>query len=92
MNAKNFGLVMTSLVRPSVRRPYVRPYAIRNAKAPVFVLREVAWRDAFTTEMIKNTNTKPIYMYSLDMLTNVERRERERKRKQKAETIKQSST
>ena len=50
---------------------------------PVFVAREVLSRAAFTTEMLMNTNTKSIYMCSLDMLTNVERGERERTKKTK---------
>ena len=44
MNAKNFGLVMTSLFP-------VRTQS-HNANAPVFVWREVSWRDAFATEML----------------------------------------
>ena len=32
----------------------------------------------------KEQNTKSIYLFSLDILTNVERRERERKRNQKS--------
>ena len=62
MNAKNFGLVMTSLLS-------IQPYVLtqsHNANGPVFVWRAVARRDAF----------KSIYIYLLDMLTNVERRER----------------
>ena len=45
MNAKNFGLVMTSLpsVRRSAARTYVRTQS-HNANGPVFVWREVAWR------------------------------------------------
>ena len=88
MNARNFGLIMTSLL--SVRTPYVHP-SVRN---PTMLMRlclfggklhgEIVWQDAFTTEMLKNKNTKTIYTYLLDMLTNVERRERERKRKQKS--------
>ena len=78
MNVKKFGSVMTS---PMCIRPSDRPYAIPQSNAPVFVWREVAWRVAFTTEML--TNTKSIYMHSLDMLKNAERREKERKRKQK---------
>ena len=73
MNAKNFGLVMTSLVRPTVHTQS------HNTIAPVFVWREVA----------RTQNIKSIYMYSLDMLTNVEKREKENR---KAGTIKQSST
>ncbi len=49
----------------------------------MFVLREVLWRAAFTTEMLMNTNTKSIYMYLLDMLTNVERGESKRTKKTK---------
>ena len=36
-------------------RPSVRP-SVRNPST--FVWREVAWRDAFTTEMLKNTKCK----------------------------------
>ena len=56
MKAKNFGLVMTTLVHP-YDRPSDRTQS-HNANAPVFVRREVAWRGAFTTEMIKNTKYK----------------------------------
>ena len=38
-------------------RPPARTQS-HNANAPVFVWREVAWRDAFTTEMLKNTKYK----------------------------------
>ena len=58
MNAKNFGLVMTSLL--SIRPPaltYVRTQSDK-ANPPVFVWREVAWRDRFTTEMLMNTKYK----------------------------------
>ena len=50
MNAKNFGLVITSLLSAplSVRTPSVRTQSL-NANAPVFVWREVAWQDVFTT-------------------------------------------
>ena len=52
MNAKNFGLVMTSLLSaPLSARPSVRTQS-HNANAPVFVWREVAWRDGFTAEML----------------------------------------
>ena len=90
MNSKNIGLVMTSLlsIRPRART-YVRTQSYKT-NLPVFVWREVAWRDTFTTEMLMYA--KSIDMYSLDMLTNVIRRDRERKTKKKnrkAETIKQ---
>ena len=45
------GYYVTS-VRPTVRTQS------HNADAPVFVWREVAWRDAFTTEMLMNTKYK----------------------------------
>ena len=50
MNAKNFGLVMTSLLSVHTQS--------HNANAPVFAWRDVAWRDAFATEMLKNTKYK----------------------------------
>ena len=77
-----FGLVMTSL--PSVRTQCHNTYAL------VFVRREVEWRGEFkkSNRNTKEQNTKSIFMYSLDMLTNVERRERERdKANKKAVTI-----
>ena len=46
---KKFGLVMTSLVHP-YDCPPVRTQS-HNANVPVFVWREVAWRDAFTKEV-----------------------------------------
>ena len=86
MNAKNFGLVMTSL--PSVRR---RTQS-HNANAPVFVWREVAWRDAFTTQMLMNIKYKVnLYVF----VGYVDKRGKKRKREQenkKTDTIKQSST
>ena len=76
MNAKNFGLVMTSLL--------LAPLSVRtqshNANAPVFVWREVAWRDAFTTEMLKNTKYKVnLYVF----VGYVDKRGKERKREKK---------
>ena len=64
---------------PSVRRTPVRP-SVRtqshNSNAPVFVRREVAWRDAFTTEMLKNTK----YKVNLDVFVGyVDKRGKERK-------------
>ena len=83
MNAKNFGLVMTSLVHP-YDRPPVRTQS-HNANAPVFVWREVAWRDAFTTEMLKNTKYKVnLYVF----VGYVDKRGKERK-KEKKKTEKQ---
>ena len=49
MNERKFGFVMTSL---SVRTQS------HNANAPVVFWREVAWRYAFTTEVLKNTKYK----------------------------------
>lgn len=46
-----FGYDVTS-VRPTVLTQS------HSANAPVFVWREVAWREAFTTEMLKNTKYK----------------------------------
>ena len=79
MNAKNFGLFMTSLVRPYTVRPSVRTQS-HNANAPMFVSREVAWRDAFTTEMLKNTECKVnLYVF----VGYVDKRGKERKREKK---------
>ena len=77
MNAKNFGLVMTSLVRPYAVRPSVQSH---NANATVFVWREVAWRDAFTTEMLKSTKYKVnLYVF----VGYVDKRGKKRKREKK---------
>ena len=76
---------MTSLLTSA--RPSVRNLTMPNA--PVFVRREVAqrdMRDAFrkTTDYAKEHKIqKSIYLYSLDMSTNVERREREREKENK---------
>ena len=40
-----------------------------NSNALMFVWREVAWRDAFTTEMLKNTKYKVNLYVLLDILT-----------------------
>ena len=84
MNAKNFGLVMTSLlsIRPSVRNVTM---LMRLCLFGGKLHGEIVWQDAFTTEMLKNKkkNIKTIYTYSLDVLTNVERRERDFKKKTK---------
>ena len=78
MNAKNFDLVMTSLVHPYNHTP-VRTQS-HNANVPVFVWREVAWRDAFTTEMQKNTKYKVnLYVF----VGYVDKRGKERKRVKK---------
>ena len=84
MNAKNFGLVMTSLLSaPLSVRPPARPsfrMQSHNANAPVFVWREVAWRDGFTTEMLKNTKYKAnLYVF----VGYVDKRGKERKREKK---------
>ena len=76
MIAKKFDLVMTSLlsVRPSVRTQSL------NANAPVFVWWEVAWQDAFTTEMLKNTK----YKENLDVFVGyVDKRGKKRNREKK---------
>ena len=81
MNAKNFGLVMTSLLSAplSLRTLSVRTQS-HNANAPVFVWREVAWRDAFTTEMLKNTKYKVnLYVF----VGYVDKSGKERKREKK---------
>ena len=80
MNAKNFGLVMMSLLSaPLSVRPSVRTQC-HNANATVFVWREVAWRDAFTTEMLKNTKYKVnLYVF----VGYVDKRGKERKREKK---------
>ena len=86
MNAKNFALVMTSLlsVRPSSARTYVRTQS-HNTNAPVFVWREVAWRDAFTTKILTNTKNKVnLYVFSGDILqTWKEEKEREKEIKKR---------
>ena len=76
MIAKNFGLVMKSLlsVRPSVRTQSL------NASAPVLVWREVAWRDAFTTEMLKNTKYK-VNLYAF--VGYVDKRGKKKKREKR---------
>ena len=57
MNAKNFGLVMTSLlsVRLSVRNPtmLMRPCLFGGK-----LHGEIVWQDAFTTKMLKNKKHK----------------------------------
>ena len=78
MDARNFGLVMMSLL--SIRTQS------HSANAPVFVRREITQSDAFrkTTEMLMKTRYKVnINMYSLDMSINVERRERDREKENK---------
>ena len=51
-----------------------------NANAAVFVWREVAWRDAFTTEMIKNKKYKDnLYVF----VGYVDKRGKKRKREKK---------
>ena len=72
MNTKNFGLVMTSFpsARPSVRNPTM-------LMRPCFVWREVAWRDEFTTEMLKNTK------YKVNLYVFVDKRRKKRKREKK---------
>ena len=63
----------------SIRTPSVRTQS-HNADAPVFVWREVAWRDAFTTEMLKNTKYKVnLYVF----VGYVDKRGKERKREKK---------
>ena len=80
MNSKNFGLAMTSLLSaPLSARPSDRTQS-DNANAPVFVWREVARRDAFTTEMLKNTKYKVnLYVFA----GYVDKRGKERKREKK---------
>ena len=64
-----------------------------NANAPVFVWREVAWRGAFTTEMLKNTKYKVnLYVFVGYIDKGEKKRKREKKITKKVETIKQSST
>ena len=77
INEKNFALVMTSRpsARPSVRNPtmLMRPCLFCGKLHGEMRLQQKSYR---------TQNTKSIHMYLLDMMTNVERRERERKRKQ----------
>ena len=64
---------------PSVHRTPVRKQS-HNANAPVFVWREVAWRDVFTTEMLKNKKCKVnLYVF----VGYVDKRAKERKREKK---------
>ena len=60
-------------------RPPVRTQS-HNANAPVFVRREVAWRDAFTTEMLKNTKYK-VNLYFF--VGYVDKRGKKRKKEKK---------
>ena len=73
INEKNFALVMTS-------RPSARP-SVRN---PTMLMRPCLFcgKMRLQQKSYRTQNTKSIHMYLLDMMTNVERRERERKRKQ----------
>ena len=74
--ARNFGLVMTSHASD---RPPVHTQS-HNANAPMFVWQEVAWRDAFTTEMLKNTK----YKVNLHFFVGyVDKRGKKRKREKK---------
>ena len=92
MNAKNFGLVRTSLpsVRPSPAHTYIRTQS-HNANVPVFIWREVAWRDAFTTEMLKNTKCKvSLYVfaeYVLQMWKEEKEREKENKKRRRLSKV-----
>ena len=68
-----FGYDAT-FVRPSVRTQS------HNANAPVFVWREVAWRDPFPTEMLKNIKCKVnLYVF----VGYVDKRGKKRKREKK---------
>ena len=73
---KWFGYDITS-VRPTVLTQS------HNANAPVFVWREVACREAFTTEKIKNTNYKVNLCFRWICLQTWKGK-KERKRKQKS--------
>ena len=82
-----FGYDVT-FVRPYTVRPSVRTQS-HNANAHVFVWREVTWRDSLA-RCVYNRNAKAdkkhkdnLYVYLLDMLTNVERRKREKKKTKK---------
>ena len=68
-----FGCDVTS-VRPTVLTQS------HNANAPVFVWREVARRDAFTTEMLKNTKYKVNFYVFIGY---VDKRGKKRKREKK---------
>ena len=68
-----FGYDVTS-VHPTVRTQS------HNANAPLFVWWEVAWRGAFTTEMLKNTKYKVnLYVF----VGYVDKRGKKRKREKK---------
>ena len=69
-----FGYDVILSVRSSVRTQS------HNANEPVFVWREVAWRDAFTAEMLKNTKYKVnLYVF----VGYVDKRGKKRKREKK---------
>ena len=84
MNAKNFGLVMTSLL--SVHTPYVRP-SVRNSTMLMRLCLfggklhgEIVWQGAFTTEMLKNKKHKDnLYVF----VGYVDKRGKKRKREKK---------
>ena len=79
MNAKNFGLVMTSLlsVRPSVRNPIM---LMRLCLFGGKLHGEIVWQDALTTEMLKNQKHKNnLYVF----VGYVDKRGKKRKREKK---------
>ena len=89
MNARNFGLDMTSFlsIRPSVRNPtmLMRPCLFGGK-----LHGEIVWQDAFTTEMLKNKKHKDnLYVFIGYVDKRGKKRKREKKKK-KAEMIKQS--
>ena len=63
-----------------------------NANAPVFVWREVAWRDAFVTEMLKDTKCKiNLYVFVGYMCvgTRGKKRKREKEKTKKRRRLRQ---
>ena len=55
-----------------------------NANAPVSAWREVAWGDAFTTEMLKNTKCKVnLYVFVGYVTKRGKKRKREKKKTEK---------
>ena len=70
-----FGFDVTSL------HPTVRTQS-HNANAPAFVWREVAWRDAFTTGMLKNTK------YNIKVFVGCVYKRRKKSKREKKKTKK----
>ena len=81
MNARNFGLDMTSFlsIRPSVRNPtmLMRPCLFGGK-----LHGEIVWQDEFTTEMLKNKKHKDnLYVFVGYVDKRGKKRKREKKKK-----------